>query len=164
MIINKNTGNATVVDSLVIVGDDGKPIANVLEFNTETLSVSLDGGGSTSAAEYWFVPADGAAVDALLGVLGDEDRPRIELGKRRNYKKAMKNDGLPTNVLAKTVPIVFAACACSNCGTLFLVGSSKGAVYSLNKVNAADTLFTLTELDPTSVTCDSCSVQASVSV
>ena len=156
MIINKNTSDAKLVQYLVVTTDTGKPITNVLEFDTTTLIAELNGGGSSAGANYWFDVGVEADADYLRGLLGAEDPERVLFGTKKNTKKAMAASTLPDDVLQVKADITLMGCICSNCATMFVAGVGGNKVYKLYKPNAADVLFTLTELDAGDMVCDNC--------
>lgn len=163
MVINKNTSDAKLVQYLVITTATGKPITNVLEFDTSTLIASLNGGGSSTGTNYWFDVDVEADAEYLRGLLSAEDPERILFGTRKNTKKAMSASTLPDDVLQVKSGVALVACVCSNCSTMFVAGISGSQIYKMHKPNAADVLFTLTELDPTSLVCDFCSAAVAIS-
>lgn len=162
MIINKDTSDAALVNSLVIKGSGGPFLTNVEEFDTSTLEATFVGGGTETAQWFWFDPADETVHETLEGLVPAEslELARIQAPNYSPGHKAMVSaDTSPTHhhqILGPAVPLLV---QCSNCSTMFVVyRTDDGKIYETERANAADKHLTATEIvDPGTYTCDNCS-------
>jgi len=181
MIINKATSDAVLVDALVVLEPNGKPVKNITAFNTETMEATLSAGGPVTAASYRFEASSVEDRDAILALIDaaypvtiedghavyQPNDPRFDLTYKTKFrgKKGMKDaDSLPDNVLQlSTGKLSVTSMVCSNCSTCFLVYvANDKSIWSAARVKAGDKFDTLTEVDTSTLTCDNCDEAVSI--
>jgi len=160
MLINKTTSDALLVDSLVVLDSNGKPIKNVTEFDTDTRSASLSVGGPVTATSFCFVTSEGDR-DALIALLSSDLQFLVSIGKKFSPKKAMDDTASPDDFLVINTfrhPLRPVVAQCTNCSTRFLVHIDQDDnLWDANKINPTDAFNTLTQVSASGLTCDNCS-------
>lgn len=175
MIINKNTSDPKLVSSLVVLGENKKPIADVVEFDTQTMVVTLEGGGTANVKFFQFVTETVQESEEITSLLHGEEsdprkigrelrslRSRVAWGEKVNVKKAMVEDSLPADVLALSKQVKFQTFTCSNCGAVALIGIAADSVYTLVPPATDKVFYSVQELDKTALVCDGCGNSVSI--
>lgn len=165
MIINKTTSDELLVDSLVAIDSNGKPIKNVTEFNTDTRLATLGGGGTEAATSFIFSTAP-ENVESLMALLDEDLKPLVSVNKKFTAKKAMDDVAAPDNYLIINTfpaPLRPYAATCTNCSTKFLIYvDENNNLWTAIRSNPVDNFETLTQIDDSSLTCDNCSQAVAV--
>lgn len=162
MVINKTTSNALLVSTLVVYDSTGKPVKDVTEFDTDTLKATLGVGGPVTAGSFMFMATSDEDLASLYGLLDSALEPHVTMsGKKYKAKKAMSDIVTPDDYLtfnAFNSPLQLHIATCTNCSTKFLLFlDGDGELWTGEKVGGGDTFQTLTQVDETGLTCDSCS-------
>lgn len=167
MIITKGVTDSKITDALVLFDSNRKPIKNATTFNTETMVVSLIGGGSATATLYYFRVDAESDIDPLQALISLENlQATIVVDSNKKSIKAMKEGDTGTDdVLAVISDLRLVLVQCTSCGTYFdACIDAFGRVWSTNKTNPTDKLNTATQIDLNSFTCDNCSSSVTLEI
>jgi len=161
MIINKDTSNAALVNSIRIFSSTGKPLKKIKEFNTATLLVTKDDDGTETAQDYAFF-IDAADVETVEGLLDAGEHNKIVPGMNTGHggvQSMSYNISDPDETLDNISMLVPKLIQCSACSTYFVAFLDKdGNLWSTSRAVNTDKHLTATQLDSGSLACDNCSV------
>ena len=161
MIINKTTSNALLVNSLVVLDPNEKPVKGVVEFDTDTRTATLTVGGPVVAASFIFVVSSEEDLGSTSDLLDADLQPLVALNKKHSAKKAMDETASPDDYLTistfhQTLQLHMAQC--TNCSTRFIIYlDDERNLWSARRTNSSDVFETATLVDDESLTCDNCS-------
>ncbi len=158
MIINKTTSDALLVASLVVNDNNGKPLKNVTEYDTDTRVATLSAGGPATGTSFSFAVGSEDDFVSLTAMLSADLKTLVAYTKSHGAKKAMDDVVSPDDYLVFRGILTQQMVECTNCSTRFLIHvDDEGDLWSTNKPQAPDVFETLTSVDDASLTCDNCS-------
>lgn len=161
MIIDKNTSDALLVNSIRVFGNDGKPLVKIKLFDTSSLVATKHDDQTEVCIDFGFFinHVDKEAVDALVGAeLVNKVIPGHKTAHGFGPSSMVYEETDPDHLLTIESQLKPILLKCSSCETYFVVFLDReGGLWSTVRTNPADKHLTATELDKSSLTCDNCS-------
>jgi len=186
MIINKMTSPEPLVNSLVVLTTNSRPLKNIVTFNTETREATFSSGDPIVADLFFFETSSSSDYNSVIAAIEEaypqievelpdgsthyryqEHDPRFLVSRKRAFrgKKGMDDsDNLPDESLVLSAgPLEARQAVCTNCSTQFLIHvSGDRKVWKALLANPGDTFQTMTEVDIDNLTCDNCSAAVAI--
>jgi len=158
MIINKETADTVLLNSLRIFDSSGKVIVNVKSLDTDTLAVSLNSGESVTANDFSFYVYNYEDASALESVLEEDLLPRvIKRGSGLPRKSLDSEDTSPEHLLITKGGCEPVLVQCTNCSTHFMmIRGGDGSLWSTTRSNSSDKWLTAEKLTKDAIACDNC--------
>lgn len=161
MIVNRNESSTLVKNSVRIIDKNGQMRTDVDSIDLGSMQGTSTSAEAIDAGEFFFVVGSQEDEEALKEELPEDMHFLIRVSAPEASKPALVTSD--SHCLTVIIPTAILVAVCSNCGTHFMLAyGAHGKLMSLNKPNATDVNFTLTEIDEASMTCDNCGVNVEV--
>lgn len=156
MIINKDTSNALLVNSLAVFNAAAIPIGKLKEFNTETLVATKNNDSTITAASFWFAAASEEDAVSIRALLPNNLISMVWCAGSQSVVYSMTQAPTdPDYFLLLGEQVVAKLAKCGKCGEQFVVWvDGAGNVWSAGKTNGTDKHPKAVKL--TTLACDAC--------